>query len=203
MSEMVKKLSRLLSRLKWKVITYCYYSTTFHSFGKNNVFISPMLILGERHISIGNNCVFRNGLRLEVVDPQSDIVIDIGDNVNIEQNVHIIGRGRISIGNNVSLTAGCSIVDVVHPLQQPSSGKSYATVIDNKRYDVSIGDYTMIGIGAHISPGVTIGKGCVIGAHAVVTKDIPDYCVCAGIPARIIKRYNNYDNVWEVVNVKL
>lgn len=203
MSEMVKKLSRLLSRLKWKVITYCYYSTTFHSFGKNNVFISPMLILGERHISIGNNCIFRNGLRLEVVDPQSDIVIDIGDNVNIEQNVHIIGRGRISIGNNVSLTAGCSIVDVVHPLQQPSSGKSYATVIDNKRYDVSIGDYTMIGIGAHISPGVTIGKGCVIGAHAVVTKDIPDYCVCAGIPAKIIKRYNNDDNVWEVVNVKL
>ncbi|MFM5734755.1 acyltransferase [Aeromonas hydrophila] len=203
MSEMVKKLSRLLSRLKWKMITYCYYSTTFHSFGKNNVFISPMLILGERHISIGNNCIFRNGLRLEVVDPQSDIVIDIGDNVNVEQNVHIIGRGRISIGNNVSLTAGCSIVDVVHPLQQPSSGKSYATVIDDKRYDVSIGDYTMIGIGAHISPGVTIGKGCVIGAHAVVTKDIPDYCVCAGIPAKIIKRYNNDDNVWEVVNVKL
>ena len=203
MSEMVKKLFRLLSRLKWKSITYFYYSKTFHSFGENNIFISPMLILGERNISIGNNCTFRNGLRLEVVDPQSDVVIDIGDNVNIEQNVHIIGRGRISIGNNVSLTAGCSIVDIVHPLQVPSSGKSYATVIDDKRYDVSIGDYTMIGIGAHISPGVTIGKGCVIGAHAVVTKDIPDYCVCAGVPAKIIKKYNNDNNVWEVVNVKL
>ncbi|WP_394294286.1 acyltransferase [Aeromonas rivipollensis] len=197
MREVIKIIFRQLYRFKWKFITYGYYALTFHSFGRNNIFIAPMLILGERHIRLGNNCTFRNGLRLEVVDPQNDIVIDIGDNVNIEQNVHIIGRGKISIGNYVSLTAGCSIVDVVHPLQKPSSGKSYATVIENKRYDVSIGDYTMIGIGAHISPGVKIGKGCVIGAHAVVTKDIPDYCVCAGIPAKIIKKFNEEKGIWE------
>ncbi|MBV7598799.1 acyltransferase [Aeromonas sp. sia0103] len=162
-----------------------------------------MLILGEKHISVGDNCTFRNGLRLEVIDPQETVVIKIGNNVNIEQNVHIIGRGAISIGNYVSLTAGCSIVDVVHPLQSPSSDKSYASIIEDKRYDVSIGDYTMIGIGAHISPGVKIGKGCVIGAHAVVTRDIPDYCVCAGVPAKIIRKYNQEKDAWEASDAKL
>ncbi|UNP89664.1 acyltransferase [Aeromonas encheleia] len=203
MSRLIRKFFSKIYFLKWHLITYLYYSRAFNSFGKGNLFISPMLILGEKHISVGDNCTFRNGLRLEVIDPQETVVIKIGNNVNIEQNVHIIGRGAISIGNYVSLTAGCSIVDVVHPLQSPSSDKSYASIIEDKRYDVSIGDYTMIGIGAHISPGVKIGKGCVIGAHAVVTRDIPDYCVCAGVPAKIIRKYNQEKDAWEASDAKL
>jgi maltose O-acetyltransferase len=53
--------------------------------------------------------------------------------------------------------------------------------------EVVIGDDVWIGRRAIIMPGVHIGKGCIIGAGAVVTKDIPDYSVAAGVPARVVK----------------
>ena len=60
-----------------------------------------------------------------------------------------------------------------------------------KTSNVIIKDGAHIGIGAILMPGVTIGKGAVIGAGAVVTKDIPDYSVAIGVPARVIKSFNN------------
>ena len=199
----MKYLMEKLSSLRWKLMTKIWYSRYFGYIGKNVTFINPMLIKGERFISIGDDCVFRDGLRLEVVDHQEPVVIKIGSNVNVEQNVHIVGRGSIIIGDNVSITAGCSIVDVIHPLQDPRANKSYATVIDPNRHDVIIGDNTMIGICSHISAGVTIGKGCVIGAHSVVTKNIPDYCVCVGAPARVIKKFNFDRCAWEVIDAQV
>lgn len=53
---------------------------------------------------------------------------------------------------------------------------------------VSIGDGSYIGINAVIVGNVKIGKHCVIGANSVVTKDVPDYCVAVGSPAKVIKR---------------
>ena len=53
---------------------------------------------------------------------------------------------------------------------------------------VEIGEGSWIGIGAAIMPGVTIGKNAVIGANSVVTHDVPDYCIAAGNPARVIRR---------------
>lgn len=59
-----------------------------------------------------------------------------------------------------------------------------------KAFPVSIGDESFIGMGARIFPGVSIGKHCIVGANAVVTHNVPDYCVVAGVPARIIKKYD-------------
>lgn len=67
----------------------------------------------------------------------------------------------------------------------------------NKGDSVIISDGTWIGTNAVIVGNVKIGKNCVIGANSVVTKDIPDYCIAAGIPARIIKRYNIETHSWE------
>lgn len=185
-----------VNSLKWKLITKFLFKRSFGFCGKNLFIQKPLYIGMPKYIFIGDNCFIRDGLRLEVVDPQQDIVIKIGNNVNIEQNVHIVARGNITIGNNVSITAGCSIVDIIHPLQPPGTTLSYASVIEKERSDVSIGDGTMIGINSHISPGVSIGKGCVIGAHSVVTKNIPDYSICVGIPAKVIKVYNLKTNSW-------
>ena len=65
---------------------------------------------------------------------------------------------------------------------------------------VHIGEGTWIGENACII-GAKVGKNCVVGANAVVTKDIPDYCVVIGAPARIIKRYNLKSTVWEKVEI--
>jgi acetyltransferase-like isoleucine patch superfamily enzyme len=64
---------------------------------------------------------------------------------------------------------------------------------------VIIEDEVWIGNGACILPNVTIGKHSIIGSNAVVTKDIPPYCVAAGVPAKIIKQYNPQTEKWEKV----
>lgn len=51
---------------------------------------------------------------------------------------------------------------------------------------VEIGAYTFIGGGAAVMPGVKIGKGCVVGVNSVVTKDVLDYTIVAGVPAKVI-----------------
>ena len=61
--------------------------------------------------------------------------------------------------------------------------------------NVIIGDGTWLGENVCVI-GAKIGKNCVIGANSVVTKDIPDYCVAVGVPAKIIKRYCFENNKW-------
>jgi acetyltransferase-like isoleucine patch superfamily enzyme len=155
-----------------------------------------MLINNPQYIEIGDGVLIRNGLRLEVVDPQNDVVISIGNNVNIEQNCHIIGRVKVIIGNNVTITGNCSIVDVSHPFEDIHEKKKIGDRISNVEQPVIIGDGSFIGFGAHISPGVTLGKNCVVGAGSVVTKSMPDYSVVTGVPAKIIKRYSFEEDKW-------
>ena len=62
---------------------------------------------------------------------------------------------------------------------------------------MEIGDGSWLGTHVVIAGNVKIGKHCVIGANSVVTKDIPDYCVAVGIPAKIIKKYNFDTCTWD------
>lgn len=179
----------MFSQVKYKVL--------MHKFGTRSRIIDPMLITNYKNIVIGNNVLIRNGIRLEVVEPSNDeVVISIGNNVNIEQNVHIIAHSRVSIGNNVTITGSCSIVDVEHPYDDIDCILKIGNRISAIRKTVIIGDDSFIGYGVHINPGVSIGKYCIIGARSVVTKDVPDYSVVVGNPGKIIKRYNFELNKW-------
>ena len=64
---------------------------------------------------------------------------------------------------------------------------------------VFIGEGCWIGERVMILPGVTIGKKCIIGAASVVTKDVPDYCIALGSPAKVVKKYNFETHEWERV----
>lgn len=171
-----------------------------NKFGTKSRIYNPMLIVNHKNIAIGNNVLIRNGIRLEVVDPQSDVVIIIGDNVNIEQNVHIVARSSIVIGDNVTITGNCSIVDVVHPYDEINPAKKIGDRISQESFPVSIGNDSFIGYGVHINPNVKIGKNCIVGANSVVTSNVPDFCVVAGAPAKIIKRYCHESQSWKKVS---
>lgn len=94
----------------------------------------------------------------------------------------------ITIGNNVWVTRGVMLLCHQRNLNQYEVGKPVMDC-DLVYQPIHIKDGAHIGIGAIIMPGVTIGKGAVIGAGSVVTKDIPDYCVAVGVPAKVIKTF--------------
>ena len=66
---------------------------------------------------------------------------------------------------------------------------------------VEIGKGTWLGQNVCVL-GASIGKGCVIGSNSVVTKDIPDYCVAVGSPAKVIKRFDDVSGEWKHINVE-
>jgi acetyltransferase-like isoleucine patch superfamily enzyme len=147
----------------------------------------PLLLLGHENISIGDNSSIRAGARLEA-QPRFDHRVprlSIGSHTNIEQNVHIMCQSRVTIGDRVSITGHCAIVDVTHPIDV-AGVKIGDAIVDEDSY-VEIHDDVFIGFGAVVLPNVTIGRGAVIGANSVVSSDIPPYSVAGGVPARVLR----------------
>lgn len=116
------------------------------------------------------------------LNPGARIVI--GDNVGISGSV-ISSTEQIIIGNNVLIGSGCVICDNdAHPIH-PNDRQNYKLT---KCSPIEICDNVFIGARCLILKGVTIGRGSVIGAGSVVTKDVPPMCIYAGNPAVLIKK---------------
>lgn len=181
-------LTFLIKRL-YRVKGVFFYRRVFGSFGKGSILYPPLLLVHPSCISIGSGTIIRHGLRMEIIrDALSPVPhITIGNNVNIEQYVHIICRHRISIGSDVSITGFCSIVDTSHPVDGLGVDDKMGSHIDRIEAPVEICDGAFIGMGARILPGVRIGRGAVVGANAVVTRDVPDFHIATGIPA-VVRR---------------
>jgi acetyltransferase-like isoleucine patch superfamily enzyme len=100
----------------------------------------------------------------------------------------------------VAITEYVGIFDIWHSFENIQ-----VPVVDQplKTSPVKIGDHSLIGMGAVIQPGVTIGKHCVIGANSVVIHNIPDYSVAVGAPARVIKQFDPVTSQWIKVTEKI
>ena len=110
-----------------------------------------------------------------------DVVI--GDHTRIGLHNTIIGP--VSIGSHVNLAQGITVTALNHNFSEPNKRIDEQGV---STQEIVINDDVWIGANAVILPGVTIGSHCVVAAGAVVTKDIPDGCIVAGVPAKIIKQ---------------
>lgn len=113
--------------------------------------------------------------------------ISLGDNVTINRDCalyasYFVDNVEIRIGNNVALSPHVRIFTATH---------DYSTLnLEDIAASVIIEDYAWVGGGAIILPGVTIGKGAIIGAGSIVSKNVEPYSVVAGNPARKIKDRN-------------
>ena len=90
--------------------------------------------------------------------------------------------GEITIGNNVFIGPFCGFYTATHPMTYQERNKGL-----EKALPIKIGDNCWFGGNVVVLAGVTIGSGCVIAAGSVVTKDIPDNSVVAGVPAEVKK----------------
>lgn len=117
--------------------------------------------------------------------------VQIGKNVLIGLDVLIDDDGpqRVVIEDDVFLTAGCMLLTHQRDLRHYKRG-GWVGNMPFRIGPIHIKQGAHIGIGSIILPGVTIGKGAIIGAGSVVTKDIPDYCIAVGIPAKVIKEFD-------------
>ena len=97
----------------------------------------------------------------------------------------------VTIGNSNSFGPGLYILTPLHPMYAPERRKMELPNGSKRGFcyakPVVIGDECWFGANVTVCPGVTIGNGCVIGAGSVVTKDVPDNCLAAGVPARVIR----------------
>lgn len=108
---------------------------------------------------------------------------ELGENSGI--GIRAVIPPMVKIGDNVMMGPDCHIFTAFHNFDRvdiPMIQQGYS-----ERRPVTIGNDVWIGIRCIIMPGVTIGNGCVIGAGAVVTHDVPDYAVVGGVPAKVIR----------------
>lgn len=111
--------------------------------------------------------------------------VKIGNNVSIGRQVFLDYSGGCKIGNDVCISHRAAIFTHEHPLK---NGK-YQVFKDGVENAIIIGDDVWIGYQAIILPSVNyIGKGAVVGAGSVVTKDVPEHHIVAGNPARFIRQ---------------
>lgn len=180
-----------LSNLYWRWVTRLYLQPQFGAIGERTIIRRPLLIRNARGIRIGRRCGIRDGARIELLPIGERFpLLEIGDDVSIEQDLHIGCVFGIKIGDRVTMSARCAILDFHHPYHDTVDEGSLVTRLSSVPTPVEIGSGCFIGIGAVIMPGVTLGKRCVVGANSVVTKSMPAYTVCAGAPATIIRNYN-------------
>ena len=186
-------------------------TTIKHSLGRVNAWLYDVKIgknvyIGRRfkhnvreagEVVIGNDVEISHDTTFLTLLPNCQIILH--DDIRIQHHFQINCAKLVKIKSHVNIAPYDFLCDHNHNYEdvtRPIKGQG----IDMKPdAHVIIEEGTWIGTKATIIGKVHIGKHCVIGANSVVTKDIPDFCVAAGIPAKVIKRYNFSSQQWEKV----
>ena len=179
----------------YKIKTKIWYKLFFKRIGVNSTIRKPLRINNPEYIDIGNNVVINKmswilGLKVDNIIPE----FKIDDNTVIGHYNHITCINKVYIGKNVLTADKVYISDNYHGYEDILVPINMQKV--KSKGEVSIGDNTWIGENVAII-SCKIGKHCIIGANSTVNKDIPDYCVAVGSPAKIVKKFNTDLNKWE------
>ncbi|MGE9313494.1 hypothetical protein ACLOAU_17720 [Niabella sp. CJ426] len=166
----------------------------------------PFDIRNKRFIQIASGMTTGIGCRIEAFPhelKEEGIFISIGKNFQMNDYVHIAAVEKITIGENVLIASKVFITDCAHgnyggggihshPDEPPANRKWISK-------PVIIRDNVWLGEFVSVLPGVTIGKGTIVGSNSVVSKSLPDHVIAVGSPARPIKKFNFESNTWEKI----
>ncbi len=180
-----------LYRRLFDVIYTGYHAHKFAQFECGKIEYPAVQIIGHCHIRIGRGSLLGKGLILTAFDKRQGQIfhprIEIGEKCIIGKNMHITAIGNILIGNNVLTGRNCLITDNSHGLINREELNLAPILRPLSHKDVVISDNVWIGENVCVLPGVKIGTGSIIGAGSIVTKDVPEYSIAAGNPAKVIR----------------
>lgn len=156
-------------------LLYCFYTSLFINAVVFRFFPWSLRKLFLRLCG----CKFKKKAKIDLntyfLEPRR---LNVGQCSHINQGCIVDARGFIRVGENVSISHRVSLITGSHNINSPSFYGVFKPII--------IDDYVFVGCNATILGGTHLGEGCVVCAGAVVTKDVPPYCVVAGVPAKVI-----------------
>ena len=173
-----RTLTEIAPSLRWhvgRVATAILYRPAFSRIGASSVIVRPLRLRGVERISIGDNCAIYERVWLEA-EPGSSL--QIGDGVYLGHDVHLHAVDSVTIGSGTMIADGALVNSGRHDNLDAMAVQGTGPI--------RIGANCFIGQRAMVLGGVTIGDGAVIGAGAVVTRDIPAGTTAAGVPARVL-----------------
>lgn len=171
----------------------------FGSVGAGAIIYRPeVLDRNTKNVYVGTGTTILTGSRIQLYPLEGNMPkIVFGENCYIGYHNSFLAAADIVIGNEVLMASNILISSENHSTN-PESDTPY---MDQplKASPVYIGDGTWLGERVMVMSGVSIGKKCVIGGGSVVTRDIPDYCIAVGSPARVMKAYDFDKHEWVAV----
>lgn len=160
----------------------------------------PAYMRGRASIKWGVGFTTGVGTRIDALGNSREIQVEIGERVQLNDYVHIAAIERVSIGNDVLIASKVFITDHDHGTYAGLRAQSPPSTAPILRELVSapvfIEDKVWIGEHVCVLSGVRIGQGTIVAAGAVVTADLPANVIAAGVPAKVIKRYDADTAKW-------
>jgi lipopolysaccharide O-acetyltransferase len=182
------------------VLSYIYTKLFYR---KSRLIRLPFDVRNKSNIDFGDQLTTGIGCRIETFPENKKIVLKFGKNVQLNDYVHITAMNNVTIGDNVLMASKIFISDCTHGSYSGDSNDSNpdSTPIDRplSSKPIIIEDNVWLGEFVSVLPGVTIGKGTIVGANSVVSKDLPKYVIAVGSPAKPIKRFNFSTQRWEKI----
>ena len=197
---MMELFSKILRKIIWILkiprniilsLRYGISPSKYVYFGKNVRIVNP------QYVDMGGQVFIDDDVELCVNQTMPGVTpkLLIGNRVHFGKMNRIGCDNRIIIEDDVLFAPHVHISDRNHGFEDIHTPISRQKVIS--KGEVVIGAETWLGFGCQVMSGVKIGRHCVIAAGAIVVKDVPDYCVVGGNPAKILKKYNQITNKWE------
>ena len=178
----------LWRKLKYRLFAW-FNSYAFGAFGKHN-YLFDLELLNPQNIFLGSNLWIS---KTRLASSKGGKLI-IGNHVAIGRFSQIYALQSIIIEDGVLMAENTLISDNTHTFTDITTPVRDQDI--KPLGNVVIGSGTWIGRNVVVN-GCKIGRNCIIGAYTFLKKDIPDYCVVVGNPARIVKRYNPQSGQWE------
>ena len=183
-------------------LIYCKIRSVL-TFKNARIIRFPIDIRGKKFIQISKGFTTGVGCRIEAYPQNKEKTLFIGENFQMNDYVHITATEKVIIGKNVLLASKIYISDSSHGSYAGDENDSSPDSIPMERKMVSkpviIEDNVWLGEFVSVLPGVTIGKGSIVGANSVVAKSLPPYVIAVGSPAKAIKKYNFQSQRWEKI----